>query len=153
MQNLGVTMVKQSVFVAILALAGCETIENNSELFGAGVGALVGGAACAVSSANDTECALLVLGGAAAGFAIASYIDKDDEDAYRLATNDVLNEGKSSSTRVSSVTGNSITATRIETGTTSAEGDSTDCQTLAYDYTTDFEQEFCKNADGAWVRA
>lgn len=148
----GYEMLKRTIIASVFVLAGCETIENNTELVGAGVGALVGGAACAVSSANDTECALLVIGGAAAGFAIAKVIDKEDEDAYRLATNDVLNDGKASSTRVSSQSGTPITATKVETAATTDQDGMTECETLNYDYKQGFQETYCKNSQGAWVK-
>lgn len=129
------------------SLQGCETIESNSKALGALGGAGIGALACQLSSANNTECALLVAGGALAGLAIASYIDKDDEDAYKLATTEILS-GQETSTQTSENTGNTILATRGET--------TGDCQIINVGYdrrlrgNTNHESTYCKQEDGTW---
>jgi surface antigen len=66
-------------------LSGCATDENGNAIFGALAGAAGGAALCALSGANDTECALLIAGGAALGGAIGNEIDRRDRERREAA--------------------------------------------------------------------
>jgi hypothetical protein len=62
-------------------LTGCASdgsLDMNKAI-GTGLGAALGVAACSLTNANDTQCALAILAGAAAGYVIAERINAADK--------------------------------------------------------------------------
>lgn len=144
---------KNLVFViAAVALAGCETTgENSSRIGGSIVGGLAGAAACAVSNANTTECALLIAGGAAAGYAIASYIDQDDAEAYQAASQSVLEGDETSVTRVSEATGTPVTVAASSTNEPFTNDEGQPCTYNDVTYKDGTHQDLWCKVDGKWT--
>ena len=139
---------------AFFALSACETIENvrQSDVIGGVIGAGVGYAACKVSNANDTECALLALGGAVAGVIIARQIDKRDVKPRQEAVANVVENGQQNSTWKSAESGNSGEL-KLLSSTTNAQGQ--ECRKVSESYnkageTITEEYTMCKTAEDKW---
>ncbi|MEM9939374.1 MAG: hypothetical protein AAFZ91_15885 [Pseudomonadota bacterium] len=135
-----------------LSTTGCESIDTE-QLIGAGLGAVGGYAACQLSGANDTECAALVLAGAAIGYGISKYLDAQDEDTYQVVQAQALELPADSTETIEmtdSDTGNTI-AMQPTNGFVNAAGEQ--CRILDTEYVkageTYTEQDtFCLGPDG-----
>ncbi|MGJ3233149.1 MAG: hypothetical protein ACFE0P_15270 [Oceanicaulis sp.] len=140
------------VSVLSLVVSGCATGGNQAGMTGGFLGGLAGAAACLASGANDTECALLVVGGAVAGYAVAEYIDRRDREAYQAATQDVLSGETRSATRVSEQTGNTITVSRSESAETFQNEAGQTCTATDVAYQGETHQDiWCRGEDGTWT--
>lgn len=137
-----------------LLMTSCESIDAG-QLLGAGLGAAGGFAACQLSGANDTECAALVLAGAAIGYGISKHLDSRDKDTYQIVQAETLELPAGSTqtvTRKDSDTGNTITM-QPTNGFVNAAGEQ--CRILDTQYVkageTYTEQDtFCQGSNG-WV--
>lgn len=141
---------------ALSACASDGTMTSGGRQFlGGALGALAGYAACRASNANDTQCALLVLGGATAGVLIARALDPRDREPRNAAVGRFLQEGEQRSTWSNSVTANGGSLQLLGT-TTDAQG--RECRQIQEEYTnrsagttTPETYTMCKNPDGNWV--
>jgi len=137
------------VSATVMMLGGCATM-SSSDVTGALAGAGAGGLACMLSNANDTECALLVAGGAVAGIAVARYIDREDADAYQQATAEILGGGQEAMI-VSENTGNRVIAKN--------GGGDAECRTVEIEYdrrtqgTSNHSSRYCRSSSGSWELA
>ena len=145
--------------VAVLPLAGCETIEretgfNKSTQTGAVSGATFGGIIAALAGANPAWIAASVILGGVTGGAIGNYLGKDDAQKHastNLSALDTLGRGQSSSWQ-NAQTGNSgsTTVTSI-----SNRADGTVCKSFRETVRTKAEtvtkeSTACKAPGGTW---
>lgn len=140
-----------TVSILALSLSACAST-GNAGLAGGLLGGLAGAAACFASGANDTECALLVLGGAAAGYAVAEYIDRRDREAYRAASAEVLSGNAQTVTRVSEETGNTITVSSTGADANFVNDEGQTCTSTDVNYQGEAHQDiWCRGSDGTWT--
>lgn len=140
--------------LCIAALPACETMELN-QTTGAIGGAALGGLGCMLSSANTTECALLVAGGALAGGMVGNFVKKQDQAAYVEARNQALEAPVGAETTysvTSQETGNQV-QTQVAENFVNDAGQT--CRQIGYDYnqsgdTSQHSETYCKNAEGTW---
>lgn len=80
---------------AAFSVSACESLPEGSG--GALIGAGLGAAACYLSSANTTECAALVLGGAAVGAVIQNQLNESEREKRDAALAEAVTTGQSTS--------------------------------------------------------
>ncbi len=143
--------------IGLSACAADGTLTSEGRQFLGGVlGAVTGYAACRASSANDTECAALIIAGATAGVLIARALDPRDRAPRNQAIAGFLDSNSGYSSWNNPETTNSGTLQLLGT-TTDEQG--RECRQIQENYnqrtgpnptTTPETYTMCRNGDGQW---
>ncbi|GAB5456558.1 MAG: hypothetical protein Hens2KO_27870 [Henriciella sp.] len=140
--------------IGLLSFGGCETSGISAgNAIGAAIGGGLGYAACQLSGANDTECALLVIAGAAAGYGISEYLDERDKDTYAQATQQALAQpDEAPVVLVDEDTNNKVTITP----TSAPSVDGRPCKENQVEYIkfgepVSAKETWCQQEDGSWA--